>query len=92
MDVPVTLGIVVTFVASSAATFGSDGPFGAEVYFDSMTMFVSFLLAARWLESRARQRAAQSLDAGCGACSTRWSGSGRQWPGRVGHAGGAGHW
>ncbi len=63
MDVPVTLGIVVTFVASSAATFGSDGPFGAEVYFDSMTMFVSFLLAARWLESRARQRAAQSLDA-----------------------------
>jgi Cu2+-exporting ATPase len=63
MDVPVTLGIVVTFVASSAATFSADGPFGSEVYFDSLTMFVSFLLAARWLESRARQRAAQSLDA-----------------------------
>jgi Cu2+-exporting ATPase len=33
------------------------------VYFDSLTMFVSFLFGARMLESRARQRAAQSLDA-----------------------------
>ncbi|MCK6427368.1 MAG: cadmium-translocating P-type ATPase [Burkholderiaceae bacterium] len=63
MDVPVALGILVAFVASSAATFSPQGPAGAEVYFDSLTMFVAFLLGARWLESRARQRAAQSLDA-----------------------------
>ncbi|MDP4299025.1 heavy metal translocating P-type ATPase [Leptothrix discophora] len=66
MDVPVSLGIAVTFVASSAATFGglqAASVFGREVYFDSLTMFVSFLLAARLLESRARARAAQSLDA-----------------------------
>ncbi|MEY2690597.1 MAG: hypothetical protein RL375_4797 [Pseudomonadota bacterium] len=66
MDVPVSLGIVVTFIASSAATFGgvqATSVFGREVYFDSLTMFVSFLLGARLLESRARARAAQSLDA-----------------------------
>ncbi|HMW24176.1 MAG TPA: cation-translocating P-type ATPase [Burkholderiaceae bacterium] len=64
MDVPVALGIVVTFVASSVATFQAASAAGPrEVYFDSMTMFVCFLLVARWLETRARQRAAQSLDA-----------------------------
>ena len=62
MDLPVALGIAVTFVASSAATFDAGGPFGSEVYFDSLTMFVSFLFGARVLEARARQRAAQSLD------------------------------
>jgi len=62
MDLPVALGIAVTFVASSAATFDGGGPFGSEVYFDSLTMFVSFLFGARVLEARARQRAAQSLD------------------------------
>lgn len=62
MDLPVALGIAVTFIASSAATFDTHGPFGSEVYFDSLTMFVSFLFGARVLESRARQRAAQSLD------------------------------
>jgi Cu2+-exporting ATPase len=63
MDLPVALGIAVTFVASSAATFDPTGLFGGEVYFDSLTMFVSFLFGARVLEARARQRAAQSLDA-----------------------------
>lgn len=67
MDVPVALGIGVTFVASSVASFqaGVGGTVGAagEVYFDSLSMFVTFLLAARLLESRARRRAAQSLDA-----------------------------
>jgi Cu2+-exporting ATPase len=63
MDVPITLGIVVTFIASSAATFDPSGAFGGEVYFDSLTMFVSFLLAAKVLETQARRRAAQSLDA-----------------------------
>ncbi len=62
MDVPVALGILVTFVASSGATFAPDSLFGGEVYFDSLTMFVSFLLAGRWLETRARHRVAQVLE------------------------------
>lgn len=62
MDVPVALGIAITFIASSGATFAPGGLFGNEVYFDSLTMFVSFLLASRWLELRARQGAAEALE------------------------------
>jgi len=62
MDVPVAIGIAVIFIASTGATFDPGGIFGHEVYFDSMTMFVSFLLAARWLELHARQRAAHALE------------------------------
>jgi Cu2+-exporting ATPase len=63
MDVPVSLGIAVTFVASTGAAFDPAGPFGAEVYFDSLTMFVAFLLCGRWLEMRARHRVAATLEA-----------------------------
>ncbi len=62
MDVPVALGIVVTFVASTGATFEPGGIFGTEVYFDSLTMFVFFLLAGRALELRARHRIATALE------------------------------
>ncbi len=62
MDVPVALGLCITFVASTGATFDATGPFGHEVYFDSLTMFVSFLLGARWLELQARGRAAEQLE------------------------------
>ncbi|HJV70213.1 cation-translocating P-type ATPase [Ideonella sp.] len=62
MDVPVALGIAVSFVASSGATFDPGGVFGHEVYFDSLAMFVSFLLGARYLETLARHRAAESLE------------------------------
>ena len=62
MDVPVALGVAVTFVASTGATFDPGGVFGSEVYFDSLTMFVSFLLIGRYLELRARQRAAEDLE------------------------------
>ena len=66
MDVPVALGLAVTFVASSAALFEPGGrvgvDFGDAVYFDSLTMFVTFLLGARWLELRARHRAAAELE------------------------------
>jgi Cu2+-exporting ATPase len=62
MDVPVALGIAVSFVASSGATFDPGGVFGHEVYFDSMAMFVSFLLGARYLEILARHRAAEALE------------------------------
>ena len=52
MDVPVALGIVVMFAASSVAAVD-----GGEVWFDSLTMFVAFLLVSRWLEASARERA-----------------------------------
>ncbi len=73
MDVPVALGIAVTFVASSGAALNPLGVFGAEVYFDSLTMFVSFLLLGRWFEMRMRHRAAQALEAATGAMpETAW--------------------
>ncbi len=65
MDTPVALGILATFVVSTGATFGGQRWFGHDVYFDSLTMFVTFLLAGRWLESRARERVTQSLEALC---------------------------
>jgi Cu2+-exporting ATPase len=63
MDVPVALGVLITFVASTGATFDPGGIFGSEVYFDSMTMFVSFLLGSRYVELQARQHAAETLEA-----------------------------
>jgi Cu2+-exporting ATPase len=62
MDTPVTLGILITFLVSSWGTFEPDGIFGAEVYFDSLTMFVFFLLSSRWLETRLRDRTGGALD------------------------------
>jgi Cu2+-exporting ATPase len=66
MDVPVAIGIAVAFVASSGAAFDPGGLFGAEVYFDSLAMFVSFLLTGRFLEMRARHRAEMSLEEASG--------------------------
>ena len=62
MDVPAALGMLVAFVASSGAAFDPGGAFGHEVYFDSLTMFVTFLLGGRYLEMRARHRAALALE------------------------------
>jgi Cu2+-exporting ATPase len=62
MDVPVSLGIAVAFVASTAATWDPGGPFGHDVYFDSITMFVAFLLGARYLEMKARHRSERELE------------------------------
>jgi len=53
MDVPVALGVGAAFIASCWATFVQSG----EVYFDSVTMFVFFLLGGRYLEMTARQKA-----------------------------------
>ena len=53
MDVPVALGVGAAFVASCWATLNQSG----EVYFDSVTMFVFFLLGGRYLEMTARQKA-----------------------------------
>ena len=62
MDVPVALALVITFVASTGATFNPDGLFGHEVFFDSLAMFVSFLLGARYVELLARHRAENALE------------------------------
>lgn len=51
MDVPVAIGVAAGFLASAIATARGVG----EVYFDSVTMFVAFLLLARYLELRVRQ-------------------------------------
>lgn len=62
MDVPVALGIVAAFLPSVISTWRVSG----EVYFDSVTMFVAFLLTARYLELCARQAVDGSLQ-GVGA-------------------------
>ena len=62
MDVPAALGMLVAFVASSGAAFAPGGVFGHEVYFDSLTMFIGFLLGGRYLEMCARHHAASSLE------------------------------
>ena len=56
MDTPVALGIAITVITSVVAFYQ-----GHEVYFDSVTMIIGLLLVARWLESRARERAAAGL-------------------------------
>jgi len=58
MDVPVALAIGSAFAASLYATVSHSG----EVYFDSVTMFTFFLLAGRFLEMGARQRAGQAAE------------------------------
>ena len=63
MDLPVALGMAITFVVSTAGTFDPAGVFGKEVYYDSLTMFVFFLLTGRWLELRLRDRTAGALEA-----------------------------
>ncbi len=62
MDVPVALGIGVAFAASTIVTFLPDGIGGGDVYFDSLSMFVSFLLAGRLLEMQMRHKAERLLE------------------------------
>lgn len=59
MDVPVALGIGAAFGASVWAMLAGSG----EVYFDSVSMFVFFLLGGRFLEMTARQRAVSTTEA-----------------------------
>lgn len=59
MDVPVSLGILLAFVGSAWATIHG----GGEVYYDSVVMFVFFLLAARYFELTARKHAAEASEA-----------------------------
>ncbi len=63
MDVPVTLAIVTTFIASLVAILNGE----EHVYFDSVTMFVFLLLLGRYLEMQARHTAFRAISAGEGA-------------------------
>jgi Cu2+-exporting ATPase len=58
MDVPVALGVGSAFLASVWATLTA----GGAVYFDSVAMFVFFLLTGRYLEMMARQKAARGVE------------------------------
>ncbi|TVQ69766.1 MAG: heavy metal translocating P-type ATPase [Chromatiaceae bacterium] len=60
MDVPVALAIGSTYLASVWATVTGSHE---HVYFESVTMFVFFLLTGRYLEMAARQRAGQATEA-----------------------------
>ena len=59
MDVPVSLAVILAFVASLWATV-THGP---DVYYDSVTMFAFFLLTGRFLEMGARHGAGQAAEA-----------------------------
>nr|WP_136252206.1 heavy metal translocating P-type ATPase [Ningiella ruwaisensis] len=55
MDVPVTIAILATYIAGVMAVNQSTG----EVYFESICMFIFFLLISRFLEHRSRHRASE---------------------------------
>ncbi len=59
MDVPVACAIAVIYLASVAGAIHG----GGEVYFDSVSMFVFFLLLGRFCELRARHRSCALSDA-----------------------------
>jgi len=65
MDTPVAIGMLAAFIVSTGVTMGQTDVFGHDAYFDSLTMFVAFLLMGRWLESSARERVTHSLEALC---------------------------
>ncbi|UZK03472.1 heavy metal translocating P-type ATPase [Venatoribacter cucullus] len=52
MDVPVSLAIMLAFLASIWSTFNQ----GVEVYYSEICMFIFFLLVGRYFEMRARHR------------------------------------
>lgn len=62
MDLPVALGIIITFIVSSAATFEPNSWWGHTVYFDSLTMFVFFLLSARLIEVKLHRKTLGALE------------------------------
>lgn len=59
IDVPVALAIALIYGASLVQALRG----GDEVYFDSVSMFVFFLLAGRYMEMRARHRTGDTADA-----------------------------
>ncbi len=58
MDLPISLGIGVGFVAGLVNTVRSSG----EIYFDSVTMLIFLLLVGRWLERRRKREASDAAE------------------------------
>ena len=58
MDVPISLGLITGFAGSIWATFQGVG----EVYYDTLTMLIFFLLATRFLERNAREKSVESAE------------------------------
>ena len=59
MDVPVALALLIAYAASVVNTLRGAG----EVYFDSVTMFIFFLLAGRFVEMSVRRRNLSATEA-----------------------------
>ena len=59
MDVPIALALALAFTAGTINLIGGSG----QSYFDSITMFVAFILAARYVELLARQDAQGGAEA-----------------------------
>jgi Cu2+-exporting ATPase len=59
MDVPIALALALAFIAGTINLIKGSG----QSYFDSITMFVAFILAARYLELLARQDAQGGAEA-----------------------------
>lgn len=62
IDLPITLGIGLSFILSALNTITGHG----EIYFDSVTAIIFLLLSTRYLHRHAFERARR-------ACSSRWS-------------------
>lgn len=76
LDLPVALAVTLVFAASTVNTLRGAG----EIYFDSVSMFVFLLLAARYVELRARHRSGALGDAAIDAApllAERWRADGR---------------
>lgn len=58
MDVPISLGLITGFAGSIWATYQGVG----EVYYDTLTMLIFFLLATRFLERNAREKSIESAE------------------------------
>ncbi|MBL1143111.1 MAG: cadmium-translocating P-type ATPase [Proteobacteria bacterium] len=58
MDIPITLGISIAFVASVWATINQAG----HVYYDSIVMFIFFILGGRYFEFISRKKSIAHLD------------------------------
>ncbi len=58
MDVPVAIALLTTYASSVLATV-----VGGPVYFESVVMFLAFLLAGRFLEQGARHRSGEAMEA-----------------------------
>lgn len=59
MDVSVSLGLAIAFIASTYATVTGYG----HIYFDAIVMFVFFLLSAKYFELNARRHTANRIEA-----------------------------